>query len=384
MSTSVDLDSDWRAIERLFPAGWRDLATTHGVRFDPRPEFGGKITEAGVLVRLILHHVCTGSSLRVTTALAAALGVIDISPVALHKWMRKCGEWIAAMVSSMVDLGNRFGSQLWAGYEVIAVDATTVQKPGATTVTSRIHYALRLADLRAVSIQVTGIEVGESLRNFVVKHGQLWLCDRGYCNANSLAHATAGGADVLIRFCVGPMPLRVGNAAFDARTVFAKLTTSGPVMDLDVLVPAADRDAIAARLLITRLPDDKAAEAHRRLIKERGRKHVTADAIEQSRFVMLLVTVPRERLSAEQLFDLYRLRWQIELSFKRDKSIGGLDKLPNFRPDTIHTWISTHMLGAQLARKLADRGEPFPPSVIGAYALRPTVHHLFRSTTDSQ
>jgi hypothetical protein len=93
-------------------------------------------------------------------------------------------------------------------------------------------------------------------------------------------------------------------------------------------------------------------------------------------FVVLFTTAPSSRLTAAELFELYRLRWQIELGFKRDKSIAGLDRLPSFRDDTIQSWIAAKMLGVQLARRLAGPGEPFPPSVVGDLALRPRAHRV--------
>ncbi len=92
------------------------------------------------------------------------------------------------------------------------------QNPGAKGTTARVHFALRLVDLRAVAILVGGADIGETLKNFAILAGQLWVADRGYCNANSIAHAVAAKADVLIRFAFGPLPLfTASGAAVDAR-----------------------------------------------------------------------------------------------------------------------------------------------------------------------
>src|SRR5687768_2616911 len=100
---------------------------------------------------MVLHYVTTGAGLRRTTALAAALGLATIRGAALHKWMQKCGPWLAALVAERVAAAATFAAPRWAGYEVIAVDATTAQMPGATTSTARVHFALRRVDLGAVA-----------------------------------------------------------------------------------------------------------------------------------------------------------------------------------------------------------------------------------------
>jgi len=60
-----------------------------------------------------------------------------------------------------------------------------------------------------------------------------------------------------------------------------------------------------------------------------------------------------------------------QLKIKRDKSIGGLDQLPNFRPDTIHAWICAKLLAQQIAARIATPAVAFPPSAVGRLALAP-------------
>ena len=50
---------------------------------------------------------------------------------------------------------------------------------------------------------------------------------------------------------------------------------------------------------------------------------------------MASTTVPRERRNAERCLEAHRLRWQIELQFKRWKSLCGFQRLPSYRDDTI-------------------------------------------------
>ena len=68
-----------------------------------------------------------------------------------------------------------------------------------------------------------------------------------------------------------------------------------------------------------------------------------------------------EDIPKELVWSLYRLRWQIELHIKRDKSIAGLDRLPNRRPDTVYTWICAKLLLVQIARKMASSKMAIPP-----------------------
>lgn len=360
-------DDDWDAIVAKLPEGWRELASLHGVLKSKSPAAsalasGWKVRDPSVLLRMILHYACTNSALKTTAGTAAATGLVEISAVALHKWMRKSGHWIASMVCAMVATAAKFDAARWAGYDVIAVDATTAQNPGAKGTTARIHFALRLVDLRAVAILVGGAEIGETLKNFVIEAKQLWIADRGYCNANSIAHAVAAHAAVLIRFAFGPLPLfDTSGASVDVRAWLRGVTTPGEIREYPVQVRPRGHDAIDCRLIIMRLLPDQAARACKRLYEEHTKSEVTPAMLELTNYVVLITTVPINRLSAEELIELYRLRWQIELNFKREKTIAGLEKIPTRLPETIYCWICAKYLGIELARRLAEPAGPFPP-----------------------
>ena len=98
-------------------------------------------------------------------------------------------------------------------------------------------------------------------------------------------------------------------------------------------------------------------------MRERGEySEATAETIEMAEYVVLFTTAPRSRLSAIRCLQAYRLRWQIELLFKRWKSLCGFDRLPNERPDTIESWIYAKLLLALLMDKLgASATEVSPP-----------------------
>jgi len=96
---------------------------------------------------------------------------------------------------------------------------------------------------------------------------------------------------------------------------------------------------------------------------------VTEASLAMADFVFLFTTVPRDRLLCEQVLALYGLRWQVELEFKRNKSLTGLDRLPNFRPDTIESWLYAKLLLHQLLRRVSTDSADFSPSDIARAAL---------------
>lgn len=361
----IVIGGDWPMIEAQLPSDWRAMAQQHGAAPTNVPsQLGAKVTDVSVPLRMVLHHVATNTSLKTTTAMAAASGLIDVSAVALHKWMCKFAPFLAAVLVALTNAAKRFAAACWGGYDILIVDASSVSRPGSKGTTARVHYALRLSNLQPVQIDVTDDKGGETFRRFakMACPGQLWLGDRGYANPPGIAAITAKGADVLVRYNRGSLPLYDvdGSLIEVLEKLGRRLKRPGVPREWAAWVHPQGGDRIQGRLCAVRLPSDKVEEARARLRREQG-DDVSAESLEMAHFVAVFTTVPKDRLSIDRVLELYALRWQVELSIKRDKSIAGLDRLPNFRDDTIRSWILAKMLLTQIARKIATSNVAIPP-----------------------
>ena len=108
----------------------------------------------------------------------------------------------------------------------------------------------------------------------------------------------------------------------------------------------------------------KAAEyAIKKVKREMKKKQRKIDPVtlKLHKYFFLITTVPEEKLSREQLLLLYQARWQIELAFKRLKSILGLGHLPKYDKDSAKAWLHGKLVVAFLAQSIIDCGHLFPP-----------------------
>lgn len=71
--------------------------------------------------------------------------------------------------------------------------------------------------------------------------------------------------------------------------------------------------------------------------------------------------MPADVLTAGEIMELYRLRWQIELAFKRLKSIMGLGHLPKWSDASCRAWIHGKLFSALLIERLLDAAEAVSP-----------------------
>ena len=125
----------------------------------------------------------------------------------------------------------------------------------------------------------------------------------------------------------------------------------GPTGPLRGRLVAVKRSAAAAR------------QAQRRLQRRAGRQQrpVSAAAAEATRYVFVWTSLPRREYSAKAVLELYRLRWQIELTFKRLKSLLGLGQLPKRHDASARAWLHGKLFVALLTERLLEEAKLFSP-----------------------
>ena len=110
------------------------------------------------------------------------------------------------------------------------------------------------------------------------------------------------------------------------------------------------------RLIALRKSEAAANETRRLLNKEakaKGRQ-VRQETLIAAGFVILVTSLTQDEFTADSILKLYRLRWRIELAFKRLKSLIGLRPPPAKDPRIVKPWILAHILIALLTGPLTE------------------------------
>jgi Transposase DDE domain len=377
----IDVLRRWETLAEFLPRDYEALAAEHQ---QVETKFGNaKIRDAGMLLRFILLHVGADLPLRQTVAVMAEAGGPRLSPMRLHKKMARAAPYLRALVERVVDWPTEGAPERWGGYVFSAVDATVVCGPGACGTDARIHTKLRVADVSVTSMEVTDETGGETFCRFAWEPAELAVADRAYFTPRGIQHVLDAGANVLVRYRLDGVELQDARGdAIDVLDAVSHLDV-GETLDIDVAAKLPNRVA-PGRLVAYRLPDDAVERARERMRRDKMRKKgsaLSARAFESAKYVLLFTTAARSRLDANRCLQGYRLRWQIELQFKRWKSLCGFDLLPNWRDDTTLAWLYAKvLLGAMLDRMASIPTELSPPERsplddLAADVLRPVEAH---------
>jgi hypothetical protein len=351
----------WQIIVSDLPDDFEALAKKHKVL---EVQYGdAKITCASDLLRMILLHAGVGFGLRQTVALVAESGGPDVSHVTLHKKERLSAPYLRALVSRLTRDSAQASPERWAGYELVIVDGSSFSGPGADGTDARVHLQMRLTDLEILSVTIEDRSIGESFKRFPWRKGQLAIGDRGYANPPGIASVVEQGADVLVRVNRSALPMfTLGGDRVDVMAWLRSLKGYTPRERRVVIRSLEHEREVQGRLIAVRLPESAAEKARAWVRRELGSKATPLD-LEAAHYVVLFTTVPAERMSTAVCLELYRLRWQVELTFKRWKSLCHFDELPNHRDDTILTWLYAKLLLAVLMQRMASSASAlFPPA----------------------
>jgi len=355
------MDEDWRLLLSLMPSGWRELARETGALKGLRQD-----KDEGVCLRTLLLHLACGYSLRETAVRVRATKLADLSDVAILKRLRKSKNWLQALCSGLLAEQGSLTRRV-SGLALRLIDATLIQEPGPTGSAWRLHYSLRWPELRCDHFELTAAQgegSGESLKHFPVQAGEHLLADRGYSNYAGVQHVAAHGAVVTVR--LNPQAVRLLDAGQKLLPLGQKLRRLKKTNQIGCwsvgLSGATGQAPVLGRLCVLRKSQASIAKARakvQRSASSNGRK-LQPHTLLYCEYVMVFTTAPAS-LSAREILEVYRLRWQIELVFKRFKQLAQLGHLPKEDEESSKAWLYGKLFVALLTERLIQQAESFSP-----------------------
>ena len=353
----ASIGQDWDVVTQMLPAQWESKAIELGAVRRLRG-----FESVGSLLRVLLIHLAEGCSLRETAVRASAGGLANVSDVALLKRLRGCGAWFQWMVQEMAS-GMALPPStdaLLPGRRVRLVDGSSVCEPGATGSTWRLHYALDLRTLSCDEVHVTEVSVGETLTRFAIRAGDVIMADRGFANRRGLRHVVKHKADVVVRSNLTNLPLlNRGGQRLELLPLLRTLEI-GQAGDW----PAYAQDdigAMAVRVCAYRKTTAQTLATQRAIQQDarKNQRNVQPDTLEGAAYVIVVTTLTEPDAAA--IMEFYRRRWQIELAFKRLKSLLQLGHLKKIDKEGARAWLQGKLLVACLIEKLILTAERFSP-----------------------
>jgi len=354
------VSQDWHSVvARLGGAKALDSSARETKAFS-RPR---KVNTATDLLRLALAYCLGERGLRSTAAWAASVGLVDISNVALLYRLRQCGDWFALLVARVLAAAAPVASR---GRKIRIIDATAVPQAGTTAKRDnklwRIHSAFDLPCERFGHLELTDEREGERLDRIPVVKGEIRIADAAHLQPDRMAEVRKQGGDFLVR--AGWRNARWLDAKGHPIDIIAELRKAkhDGLLDRPIWIGRKNGAPLQVRLVALKKSPQAAAEGRRKARRNAQREgyQLSKKALVAADWVILVTSLKPEEFTTDDILALYRLRWRIELAFKRLKSLVGLKGPPGFEERSAKPYLLAHLLMILLLEPLITEFEDSP------------------------
>lgn len=315
------VDEDWQALSNRIPVDIDTLA-----RETKALQRRREVKSALDLLRLVLAYSVCDWPLRLVGVWATVIGLGRLSDVATRKRLRHCQAWLGRIIGAW--LQQRRSALPRRPITVRLVDASSGSRPGSRRIDWRLHVTFDLASFSLTGAQVTDVKGGETLARHPTAAGDLVVADRGYAHRRGLGTVLSEAAYVLVRTNGPNVPLEGWDGQPFALLPWLQAAAGSAPREVPVWV-TTPLGRFPLRLVAQPLPAAAAEKARRQTqAKSRKKGHTPTElSLVAAGFVLLLTNLPGGDWSAEDVAGVYRLRWQVELLFKRLKGTLDLDAL---------------------------------------------------------
>jgi hypothetical protein len=359
MQTTASLRADhFDGLLRRLPAG---LDLDRIARQTKAIERERKLGSGTDLLRLALARGPGGLSLSQTAAWASLLGFAEMSDPAVKKRLDKAVGFLDAVMARQLAEKAPGAAIRWAGRILRNADGSCFRERGSKTTSWRLHAVYDLGRGGFSHLELTDKHGAEAIERGPPIPGEIRIGDRNFARAPSLhqfRQESANQADFIVRVGWNAFSLtRSDGADFDLITHLGTLPPDMAPHEVMLRARVGVLDPPLPLRLIVRRKTPEATEAARNKLRckaSRKQKLLDPRSLVAAEFIILATSLPVEGYPAEQVLAVYRLRWQIELAFKRLKSLLQMDRIPTRTEPASRSWLLAHLIMALLCDGLSQ------------------------------
>ena len=347
----------WDDIVSFFPNDWRKLADDLHVMKGARRDKSLDAT-----MRTLMMHLTCGYSLKETVARArlSKEPLYTSSHVALRDRLIKFLPLFRELSKRIFDanVASVAGDESFK-----LIDATDIHENGPTGSLWRLHFSFSLPSLSCDHIKLTGTSgkgTGENLTQFPLSRGDHAIADRGYSRNTGITYADKLGCKVCVRLNYGTLKLFTETGKpLGLISKLRQLRRGGESAEWRCAIKSSDDGSLVkGRACAIRKTEAQIAEAMKRQRHIAGKKQrrPNGDTLFVNEYIILFTTFEPDKYPLRKILEIYRWRWQIELLFKRLKSLIQLGHLPTKGDESSRAWLYGKLFSALLIERISRSG----------------------------
>lgn len=354
-----ETNKNMEKILEIMPEGWKEAAKTEKALIR-----GRNIKTPEELLRLNFLYQTHGGSYGLTSALTQiSENQEGLNKTAVEKRIVNSADWLKWLCEK---LSRQEGflvepPEYLKGYRVNVVDASDYSCNGSRVADFRFHYMMDLFTMNTTEMYFTKASEGETLTRYTqIKENDIIIADRGYCSITEIRHVIEHKGDYVIRMRSNSFNLyRKDGTKFDLTEELKKDYTPGRKIDINLFIKNG-KEMIPIRVCAIAKSDEDVRKSERHMKKSNHSRRPLSELQTVWSHFVVAVTSLNDKFSTIQILELYRMRWQIELVFKRFKSIFGGREFTARKEKSVKAWFYGKLLIAIICETLAKKGRFFP------------------------
>jgi hypothetical protein len=324
------------------------------------------LRSGSALLRLAIAWSCTGHSRQCVAVWASERKLAEITDEALIQRLHRSGPFLQAVTNRLLLCPG--ATPGWRGRVFRIADGTSLSQQASKGTDWRVHGVYDLGSGGFSHLEITDKHGAEALDRGPPVAGEIRVGDRGFANAQAWQRyldAGAGEVDFIVRMRWNTV--RLLDESGRRFEIIDWLRTRPAEIEIHVITAWArsgkQNKPIKLQLIARRKSPEAIAKAHKVLRQRasRSRAKINPHSLVAAEYIMLATSLAADTIPAEEILTAYRLRWQIELAFKRLKSLLRIDRIPTRTQAGTHCWLYSHLIVALLCDDLSqDILETFP------------------------
>ena len=296
-----------------------------------------KLKNAKMLADAICLMITNNLSFRALSEIMAVKYDVRMSDTAWEKQIEKCAK---AFYNASTEIFLTSKNKANYKGQIYLVDASNIPEEGKKGVSIRLHCSYNLNRHDIDETYISDWRKAESLCNFNIHPDTLYIADRAYGKAGQMAYILSHNADFLIRITPNQICLYADQECVNKISFRDILQNSGKDRIGFPCYIRYRKTCYPIWIEASKIPDDKldkVARRQKRLAQRKQRKFSEISGL-FSKWVILATSIRNPHID---LLKTYASRWQIELLFKRSKTLFRFRRIK--RGSQKYAIVMTHL-----------------------------------------
>jgi len=359
--TTEKMINDWDVILSKLPSNWKEMCQEMGISSVGKYVF----TDPEVIMKVMLCYLISGDSFKTVAHRTVSQGLLShVSDAAILNKFRKCESYFKELSTAMIKEKCRTALEdTNFNWVIRAVDGTYITAPETRDNNMILHTSINITNGFIDYVEVTDSHEKETLKRFTVKRDEIILADRGYGYRGDVSYVVEKGAHVIVRVNENTFPcFNADGSRFDFINKF-KGMKDFEERYFDVFFEY-EGSKINGRICAIKRGYDNTQRAIKEMTRN-AQKHgklPSEKAKALAGYIFVFTSLNARQMSGANILRLYKMRWQIEIYFKKLKSLFALGTPPTRSSQSLAVWIHGKILATLLIEGLAEDARPFSPS----------------------